>query len=125
VALRIKIKVLFTVTLFQHDFYLYIYIYIYIYVFGYGISVHFSKPIMFCHVSPVEFRVWFNFIYLFYLCGEDNGSAGAGYAFMKLMTDLLLQVEWLANRVDGSCELLYILLEKLSYILTISTKNHE
>jgi hypothetical protein len=72
-----------------------------------------------------EFRVWFNFIYLFYLCGEDNGNAGAGYAFMKLMTDLLLQVEWLANRVDGSCELLYILLEKLSYILTISTKNHE
>ena len=38
-----------------------------------------------------EFRVWFNFIYLFiYLCGEDNGNAEAGYAFIKLMTDLLL-----------------------------------
>ena len=88
-ALRIKIKVLFTVTLFQHDFYLFIYIYIYSAMVS---PSTFQSLSCFATYLPLdEFRVWFNFIYLFiYLCGEDNGNAEAGYAFIKLMTDLLL-----------------------------------
>jgi hypothetical protein len=88
VALRIKIKLLFTVTLFQHD--LYIYIYIYIYSAMVSPSTFQSLSCFATYLPLDEFRVWFNFIYLFYLCGEDNGNAEAGYAFIKLMTDLLL-----------------------------------
>ena len=69
--------------------YLFIYIYIYIYI-----RLWYLRPLFKAyHVLPRISRLMSfvcGLILFIYLCGEDNGNAEAGYAFIKLMTDLLL-----------------------------------